>query len=464
MVRQEVKVGVEVADKDYRLLINSNGSTFPKRRSLLIRLLRQMVKKFESIKDDYLAWRCKWMIKHFYIIKKESRFTQELYLQIALHFVTGKFDGFIIDPNQENQFGKALAKHNLEIACEFMLHRISLANWFNFSEVVERSANRFEKISCKDAKEWWDQLMADCDNLLCAVENTPIAGAIRKDVIAIQNNKSRIISGNYFPEDTGMIQAFPKYFSSLDHCVGKGIALPENCSDLIKDVWEKISRFIRKPKRKKFSVWLWERTQRDLFQGNFSQCCVSIGLKNHYPIVKLPGVRYKKYPAGVLNYITDLGIQVANVIDENKQIFIGQCWLFVSLDDDGKPVLVADSFDLKSEYAESKSYTSAIRDCMFDFLGRYADATGIRKVVLGCSGPILKSGNAHRIRNDVKVSDLKKIGFRNGIKKLGGYFKDRKYFLESCGGDSAYLVYEKNGELEIPKSMTSFQVVSKLPK
>ena len=117
------------------------------------------------------------------------------------------------------------------------------------------------------------------------------------------------------------------------------------------------------------------------------------------------------------------------------------------MDELGNPVLVADSFDLRREYAVSKSWNSAIKDCMFDFLRQYAEASRIGKIVIGYKGPVLSNGKTHKIHNAVRIDDLKDCAFPKKITKLGSYFLNRPYFLESCGGAVAKLVYDSGNNI-----------------
>lgn len=102
----------------------------------------------------------------------------------------------------------------------------------------------------------------------------------------------------------------------------------------------------------------------------------------------------------------------------------------MSLDKRGKPVLVADNFEVNMHYPRGTDENRAIREAKFQFLTRYAKACNIPRVVLG-----------EVVYNDVETQDLPSISLPP-ITKLGGYLwgDNEPYYLESRGKTDAYLI------------------------
>jgi len=76
---------------------------------------------------------------------------------------------------------------------------------------------------------------------------------------------------------------------------------------------------------------------------------------------------------------------------------------------------------------------------MFRFLHKYADAVGARRPLLGRNGPVMPDGTRRKIMQDVYVSDLpEEVLNERPIEKIGLYFQDAPYFLESRHGDEAF--------------------------
>ena len=118
-----------------------------------------------------------------------------------------------------------------------------------------------------------------------------------------------------------------------------------------------------------FIIKPWDRDPVfDLFIGNNVGNCLSIGEKNTYPAARLPGVPGRRWPAGVLDYLVDKGIQVVEILKEKeapagKNWYAGQCFLFIFLNN-GKPVLMVDSIEIHPYYRKH-ALNLKIREALF---------------------------------------------------------------------------------------------------
>jgi hypothetical protein len=428
------------------------------RNKILLSLLRKVREAAKKGLPHYVPY-VDLVIKHLYLLKRESEYTQELYRQIIARTFGNKFKEFIMDSSIDDTYGWAITRHNEKVQAEFLMAGVNFRQWLDYD--VEEKIEALEYKTDKGGDARWQYLRLQLDDFLHFLEKTPLYGSLRKDCIEILKKKALILRGDYLIPEEWRESIFPKFYLTLKRSQWRGNigGTAEEFGAAENEIKMILGTFSKNQIKKKFMVRLWRREPRyDLLQGNFSDCCVAIGEKDKYPAVHLPEVSCRKFPPGIVNYLTDLGIQVAEVHDlaePEKQI--GQCWLFVSMDDDGKPVLVADSFDLQSEYRSSESQGSAIRDCMFDFLKRYAAKCGISKVILGREGStgisrfktdergrdVLKKlpiYEAHVIHNDIPVENMPVVNFQTPIEKLGGFFPDRTYFLETRGGKNAYLI------------------------
>lgn len=422
--------------------------SFRQRRKGILKLLKQVKKIVKEREDQYYIPYIDHIIRHVKLLEKESEYIQELYLQVAARGYRGNFREFISNSPEDDAYGWAITGHNSKVRAEFLLAGINFQRWleYNGEENIESS----EEMICKNRELSWKALDRSLDLLLVILEKTPLYGSLRKDCIEIRKQKTVVLNGDYIVPEDWQRGIFPKLHQTCLHLRHSGCSFNLNGTaedfDLLQNrIKSMLGSFSKVPLKKKFNVRLWRREpQFDLLQGNFSDCCIAIGVEGLYPAVHLPDVPCRKYPAGILNYLTDLGVQVAEVYDASCEPDqqIGQCWLYASLDDDGKPVLVADSFDLHAKYKNSEAQRSAIRDCMFEFLKKYSSQCGISKVVLGRDGPLLKNLTRHKIHNSVYVDSMTVVNFQKPIEKLGGYFLNRPYFLETRGGRSAYLIAE----------------------
>jgi len=86
---------------------------------------------------------------------------------------------------------------------------------------------------------------------------------------------------------------------------------------------------------------------------------------------------------------------------------------------------------------------------MFQFLNRYAESCHISKVVLGEVGT-----------NDVETEDLKTTPLPP-IQKLGGYFNDDEYYLETLGHKKAWDIKRKTKE-EVGKKQYRIEMIKEI--
>ncbi len=387
------------------------------------------------------------LANHLKMLNKEPEWIQKLYLEVLDATFHKRFQNLLTNITFEDGSENPLAVHNYRVQDAFNNAGINWRAWHEYDKETLIEVEACEKIEDKD--NVWKELQSTLEMLPMCYTGTVLYNSVRKDCIEIQKKKAMIFDGEFtIKEDTWPLVLFPKYCATAKHLLKKnifpvqlptGMINPQFLQRLVKNI---LRAFVRKPVQKVFSVNLWQREPlHDLFQGNYSSCCVSIGEKDVYPVVKLPGMDFKKHTAGILNYLTDLGIQVAELHDDDAGGVIGQCWLYVALDE-GKPVLVADSFDIDTDYRNLEKQLGAMRECMFQFLQGYAAACGISKAILGRYGPMVNilKPSPHVIFHHVETKDLEVVRLPWKFEKLGGYYQDKPYFLESVGGYNAYLI------------------------
>ncbi len=425
-----------------------------RRINLLIKLLQDTIDRVPRGQKRKLGFCLKRLIIHAKLLKNEPMLTKELYLWVLTHLLFNRSidKGYytMLNGGLQDGLGLLISEHNRQVKEAFQRSKINWAIWHAFPEVERRDVDYHEAVPDKNGK--WLEIMRDCQWFAAEFLNTPLIGAIRKDIAEIQKRKKEIISGSISDTKENCYVLFKRFYESRKHYVKKGIEIKPspNFSVRLESVYHKIFSLSSKPKLLRLSVRLWDRSFRDIFQGNFSDCCVAIGIRGRYPGIKLPGVTCHKYPAGILNYLTDLGVQVAEIRDEDLDITIGQCWLFVSPDKDG-PVLVVDSTDVIPDYSEHEVLNAAMRDCMFSFLKKYAEAIRVNRIVIGEFGPYLGNAKFHGIKHDLSWSPIREYEFSGPITKLGGYLLNQPYFLETCGATLADLIYD-NGRVGVART------------
>jgi hypothetical protein len=421
------------------LLKNNKGKDFKELKSELNKNLLKKVAESLGIKAEIPEQELKnWKIKYFAnlitnqeIIKKRlGEYYLELYNKLLNSVFENRFDEFISNLDQKDEFGREIAKHNKKVEEEFKEKGIDWDNWINFKEQVLMTIGTQKKQNMEALFNQFEERFKEWQEKVNKFEPR-LKSSLEKDLTQLKQKKKEFDFSKIDLSNPNWLEEFlPTYTKSLNYLKSKNpnYNLPVEVEETFNHLLETIKTLSQKQKReqtakKEFIVKIWDRDPRkDMFQGNQTHCCIAVGVKEAPPGGGLPTL----HPETIFQYLIDKGIQVAEVVDPDTGDVVAQTWLFVTLDKNGKPVLVADNFEVNNRYPAGDNVNRGIREAMFQFLKKYAKACNIEKVVLGKVGT-----------NDVETGDLKTIELPP-IKKLGGYFNDEKYYLETLDHTEAY--------------------------
>lgn len=168
---------------------------------------------------------------------------------------------------------------------------------------------------------------------------------------------------------------------------------------LFNEQWGESIKLEGRPMR----IQVWSRDpDMDLYLGNYTDCCIRIDST------------HMGSESTIADYMTDLGMQVVQVIDEKTDEPIVAAWLFVGQDERGNPALVIDNIEANTEYSEK--FKSQLQQQVKEFIREYAKSSGINKIVQGQSN------------NDLVVAKMD-----GDYIKVGGYNRSDGYYLEGEG-------------------------------
>lgn len=157
------------------------------------------------------------------------------------------------------------------------------------------------------------------------------------------------------------------------------------------------------------SAEVWSRDPDvDLYQGNYSPCCVSIEGKIHVP------------NSPIADYFTDLGMQVVNLKDKNTGDPVAAAWLWLGVNPKTKETaLVVDNIEADTRY--SLNFQQQLADQLLPYLQAMAKRINVNKLVLGVAN------------NDIPTDEvLGSLPENRGVfKKIGGYNSTEEYYLEA---------------------------------
>lgn len=385
------------------------------------------------------------LLQHKKMLRHEPEETRELFERVISEAKKRNFNQFISDINQKDPYGQSLVIHNLRVLAALCSAKIDIHQWLSYSgEEKELYLDREKTI------ELWNRLECALTHLACCFVGSDFYDSVLKDMSKVTQMKKKIIAGQIaVPDDPVTPEQsplFPTYVKTAAHFAKKLGRLPWSPIDAY-TYWSTIHSLIREftnaeqATKKEYSISLWRRDPlHDAFLGNVSECCISVGEPNSYPnpALRLYDVHYSTYPAGIFEFLVDVGVQVAEIKLEQKTI--GACWLFLSRNENGKADLIVDSIDINAAFADSRPKKSAIRACVLRFLKKYAEAIGAERVLIGKTGPMMDANTRRPVVIDIPTNGLSVAKLGRPIDKLGGYFRDRAYFLESRHGVEAYQV------------------------
>ena len=126
---------------------------------------------------------------------------------------------------------------------------------------------------------------------------------------------------------------------------------------------------------------------RNMFLGDKTACCIGVA-----------GSGIRRGDLDIVDYLSDIGIQLLEVVDEDTGEPIYMSFLFIGVNQKtGEPTLVLDNIEGAALHAAF--YRGQMREAIFSYSHELAASIGIKpkNVVLGCSN------------NDVDIKDLETI-------------------------------------------------------
>lgn len=157
-------------------------------------------------------------------------------------------------------------------------------------------------------------------------------------------------------------------------------------------------------------VALWDRNPDvDLYLGNYTDCCIRIDSE------------HMASESTIADYLTDVGMQVVTMYDENKNIPVAAAWCWIGMDDNDRVALVVDNVEANTNY--STKHRNQMQQTLKDYIEQYAKAIGIPHVAQG------------QANNDLVIATMDSAYF-----KVGGFNRPSGYYLEGedshgAGGD-----------------------------
>lgn len=393
--------------------------------------------------------------------RSDEHSMEVLFNSIVHSALEGSFSSFITEPLGRYPMQNMIAEHNARVRRSLLRLGINLDVWLNpdshvppYSFNIPMEVSREE--SCSGHAALVSQLGGSLTNLKQAV-----SGSHALVIDGILRNKMGLAA-----DESGLSLEEPEEIGK-GACLQQiiGILLDERRSasllktlEFIKDrspedeqIVSAVDHFMMlreqlreanaspvQPRAANLTARVWRREPGiDLFQGNFTSCCVAIDSDQH--------------PSAILEYLTDQGIQVIEIIDDETGTPIAQTWCFIAEDEKtGLPLLVMDNVEIAPDMLRVAANQDRIRDAIIDYAAAYAAAAGAAGVCLGDTR-----------YNDINVNGIEGIcTIENSLTKAGGYLWDvdgdgSKYYLESLFGEATSTHPKRQGQILLVRDSRS---------
>jgi hypothetical protein len=119
----------------------------------------------------------------------------------------------------------------------------------------------------------------------------------------------------------------------------------------------------------------------------------------------------------IADYLTDLGVQIVAVYDEEKNLPVVAAWCWPGADDADRIAFVVDNVEANTEY--SVAHQQQLEERLKQYVAKFSAAVRAPHVVQGQNN------------NDLRIADMDSAYF-----KIGGYNRASGYFLE---GEDAHV-------------------------
>ncbi|MCM1338705.1 MAG: hypothetical protein NC191_03440 [Muribaculaceae bacterium] len=177
------------------------------------------------------------------------------------------------------------------------------------------------------------------------------------------------------------------------------------------------------------TIKMWDRIpQKDLFQGNYSTCCIGIG---------------KAYGEYMPSYLLNSAFNMVEIVDDASGKTIGNSLCYYLLNEDDKPVLVFDNVEINNSFGSNLSHS--MQKQIRAALAQYGQ--NLNKQILNAGAPVYV-GDSH---NDIPILDLEPETL-NDVHLLGDMDKCDYVYADVFGGSVSKEFINDYADLRVLKN------------
>ena len=366
-----------------------------------------------------------WDIRHIHLLAQEIRCaTDTAFSDVMRASNLDDFKGYILDIN--NAYGKVNAKTK----AKFNRYGMNYNTWIN-PENIQQVQFAIKDKNKEALKHIAGQIIQDIE----ALRQTPAKGFIDKRFAAFIDGDKFVIPEEYITNKAKLSELVQNLLKQLDGVFKRAQGNLDNptkattaqntltINDHLKQRLLDIGKIQNTKSTKTYdlTIKMWDRTpQKDIFQGNYSTCCIGMGGGNG---------------SAMPHYLLNTSFNMIELVDNNTGETIGNALCYFVLDGGSKPALVIDNIEIRNSQVPSLEIGKEMRVAIVQYAKNIAQAvTGSKNTRIYMSGSY----------NDVAQNDLTKT--TQTVQFLGETECDSIY-MDLYGGWVSKDEYKKTLEL-----------------
>ena len=398
-------------------------------RTLLEEFAKKLGIETKPSEDALLKWNLEYLSKLFLAEKNFEEESREALKFIVKTTLQGDFEAMIAgNPLDEKRYSqdeletaREIQEHNLRVRKEFRQAGIDYQKWFEYPKTSEfrvgvSDSERQDRFSSfqKEIAEVAINLLGSHREKKQGILTSARANALFKSVfqkygVSFREGEIAISKGKLSPLDIQIPLQETVQFLEKEMQLSPTEALGVNL-DHLRNLLRMLPDIQKEAKQKgyQFQIKLWDRQPgHDIFQGNYTHCCIAVENFNR---------------AAILDYLTDSGMNIIEIKDQNTGQTIGQTFIFMAQNEQGENILVLDNIELNNDY---RGLERDIRQNLLAYIKEFS-----RDIV---SRPEQKINTAllGTAYNDIETGDFyKRLAV---VKKTGGPGPAGTQYLDSFG-------------------------------
>ncbi len=327
-----------------------------------------------------------WDIKYIHLMSKEVEEDSAVFEELLRAANLDDFDRYINDTT--NRYGQS----NAVTKSEFEEAGLDYDKWVNPPKSAEINLKTKDK-NQEHLEQVTSQIVEDIE----ALRATPVKSVVDKQLSGYIKNDRFVIPSEVMNNKTKLTQFTNNIIKQLDNVWKRAeknkdnpdrATTAKNTLTILDHLNTRLSDIDNAPETKTekemdITVKMWDRVpQKDLFQGNYSTCCIGMGGGNG---------------SAMPHYLMNTSYNMIELVDNSTGKTMGNALVYFVKDENGSPAFIVDNIEINNSSKPSGEGGLKLRDA----ITRYA--ANIAKEMAGRDDiPVYMSSHY----NDVPCSDL----------------------------------------------------------